>query len=216
MTDAGEQAQERLSQADYARRTGVSKQRVNQLVKDGRIPLDADGLVIVEQADANLAAMLDQRKANRDRQIAMAAAHGLPAVAVAPGELPLEAPEQATDSAPRRPAQTPTNGATDYWEHKARREKIEADRADLAYRRAIGELVDAGEVARERFETAQLVATSLLQIPAKVAPVIAPQDPLRAERLLTEEINRVLNELAGDLDQPAAGEDAERAAARSA
>ncbi len=209
----------RPTQAAYAKSRDLSRQRVNQLVKDGRIPLDEHGRVVVEQADLNLAALLDQRKANRSRQIVLAGA------AHAPGasdeELPLLSRDNhAGESEGRKPAgesrAAPTNAAKDYWEHKSRREQIEGDRAALALSKSLGEVVDAQEVARSRFDTAQKVASALLQIPARIAPVIAPNDPQRAELLMTEEVKRVLNELAGDLDQPVSGSDAERQEARTA
>jgi hypothetical protein len=222
---------DRLTQATYALRIGVSRQRVHQLVKDGRIPTDDEGLVDVAQADANLATMLDQRKANRERQIELAAGPRFaphaeaPAAPVAespdaPLDLPLEMPLAARPTTNEAPDARPmtsggTSAATDYWEQKARRERIEADRADLAYRVSLGKLVDADEVSASRRETAYRVANALTQIPARVAPVIAPQDPMRAERLLTDEINRILNELAGDMER-AAADDAERPDARAA
>lgn len=207
-----------MRQAAYAAARGLSRQRVGQLVKDGRVPLDDDGLVIVDQADVNLAALLDKSKANRARQIALeSTAHA----AGESDELPLDPKEPPGEPAGQkaaggsRPAAS-ANAATDYWEHKARREKIEGDRADLAYRKALGDVVDAAEVARSRFDTAQKVASALLQIPARIAPVIAPNDPQRAEMMMADEFKRVLNELAGDLDQPVSGVDAERQEARAA
>jgi len=235
---------DRLTQATYALRIGVSRQRVHQLVKDGRIPTDDEGLVDVAQADANLATMLDQRKANRERQIELAAGprfmqHAAPPAtrpaeapnaetpaavqveaAASPADLLLEMPLAARSTTNEAPDARPmtsggTSAATDYWEQKARRERIEADRADLAYRVSLGKVVDADEVSASRRETAYRVANALTQIPARVAPVIAPQDPMRAERLLTDEINRILNELAGDMER-AAADDAERPDARAA
>lgn len=266
----------RMSQAAYGRARELSRQRVGQLVKDGRVPLDEDGLVMVEQADANLAAMLDRRKANRSRQIALAAQAGVvypapvcsaqastPGIENAPAASLLGAVGQGGDALPAGSAVSPSaqrqagpqgqavpagssgslldpetgrpfagsgeaadrpddkpqaaaNEANSYWAQKTRREKIEADRADLSYRKSLGELVDADEVARSRFNTAQQVANALLQIPARIAPVVAPSDPQRAERLMTEEIKRVINELAGDLDQPVSAGDAERQEARAA
>lgn len=206
-------ASSRMSQAAYGRARDLSRQRVGQLVKDGRVPLDDDGQVIVDQADLNLASMLDQRKANRDRQVASAQAP-----VGSTDALPLEedgARRETAAKADDKP-KAASNDAANYWEQKARREKIEADRAELAYRKSIGELVDVNEVARSRFETAQKVATAMLQIWARIAPVVAPNDPQRCELLGVEETKRVLHELARDLDQPVAGDDAERPEARAA
>lgn len=174
----------KVSQAEYARIRGLSRQRINILVKDGRVPLDADGMVDVEAADLNMATLLDRSKANRDRQVAQGE------------ELPL------APAAPVPPPATPErdNSAADYWNHKARREETEADLAELRLQEKLGMLISADEVRRSRRETAYQIANALLQIPARVAPVIAPQDPQRAEKLLAEEITRVLNGLAGDLE----------------
>jgi hypothetical protein len=207
-----EPAANRMSQAAYGRARDLSRQRVGQLVKDGRVPLDQDGLVIVDQADSNLATMLDQRKANRERQVAAVEAPAGRTGALALDEEPARREPAKSDDKPRAEA----NEASSYWKEKARRERIEADRADLALRKQIGELVLASDVESSRFNTAQKVANAMLQIPARIAPVVAPNDPQRAELLMTEEIKKVIHELAGDLDQPVAGDDAERPEARAA
>lgn len=163
---------DRVTQSEYARMRGISRQRVNTLRKAGRLSLDADGLVVVSATDRALGRSLDRSRGNRD----------------APGaQVPEQAKhEQASD--------------TGYWGFKAQREAAEAELAGLKLRKTRGELVDAAEVARSRRETAATVASALLQIPGRLAPVIAPGDPQVAEKALRDEIERVLGELADDLE----------------
>lgn len=207
----------RMSQAGYGKARDLSRQRVGQLVKDGRVPLDEDGQVMVEQADINLATMLDQRRANRARQVAIAGAGQVTTLRSAQAdellleERPADSPPAEADK-PSEKTKAP-NAATDYWEQKARRERIEADRAELAYRKSVQDAVSADDVERGEHERGQKLANSLLQIPARIAPVVSPHDPQRAELLMTEEIKKAINGLAGELDQLAAGDDAERPAA---
>jgi hypothetical protein len=167
---------------------GWSRQRVGHFKEDGRLVLNAEGLVDVAASDAKLAATLDRSRAHRDRQLTA------PLVTAPTAQLPLAEPARQ-----QKPSAS-SEDVEDYWEHKARREKIEADRAELAYQKALGQVVDADEVRRSRRETAHRVANALQLLPAKLAPVVAPQDPLRAQQALADEMERVLLELAGDLD----------------
>lgn len=44
-----------VSQSEYARRRGVSRQRIHQLIREGRIPLVENGRIDALAADAALA-----------------------------------------------------------------------------------------------------------------------------------------------------------------
>ena len=44
----------RMRQAEYARYRGCSRQHINRLVKDDKIPVNNDGLILVSEADAIL------------------------------------------------------------------------------------------------------------------------------------------------------------------
>ena len=217
---------ERVTQAEYARRRGVSAARISQLVKDGRIARGDDGLVDVEATDANLDATLDQSKAHRDRQVAAAssAASNAAAGRGPTDELELDTPppraqhaggageEARAPAGARAEAPRGDNAAADYWEHKAKREAAGAQLEELKLQERLGNLVDAEEVRRSRRETAQKIATALLQMPAQLAPVIAPGDPQACERLMLERIKKVLHELAADLETAPAGPEEARAA----
>jgi len=46
-----------LTQADYARRVGLPRQRIHTLAREGRLALDGAGRVLVQRSDTMLAAM---------------------------------------------------------------------------------------------------------------------------------------------------------------
>jgi hypothetical protein len=166
-----------LSAKEYAKHRQVSAARIYQLVKSGRIRIK-DRLINVEEADASLDAKLDQSRAHRKRQLAMAAKN---------------ASRTAQDD-----SGTAEANAVGYWESKAKRERYEAAIAKLKYLEKLGSLVDLAEYSRSRFDTASRTATAFLQIPARMASM--PSDPVKARKWLTDEITRVLLELADDLE----------------
>jgi hypothetical protein len=201
---------EKVRQSGYAKRHGLSRQRVHQLKQDGRVVIDEEGLVDVEASDRNLATMIDHRKANMARQMDMVAT----ASGAVTTELPLEtdptdeAPSVQTSGSPARAV----NAAADYWTHKALREASEAALSELKLQERLGNLVELREVARATREIYARMANKLLQHPAQLAPVIVSlQDQDKVEVLLLERVQTVLNELASELDQLAAAATAERA-----
>lgn len=187
-------APNKMTQAAYAKARELSRQRVNQLVKDGRIPLDQDGLVVVDQADSHLATMLDQRKANRHRQIASDKSSTIETET----PLPLHEYSQQHKTEGRiADGQRPEGSNTvNYWEHKARRERYEADRTELDHLERIGQLVSVADVREANFRRYRTLRDKLLNIPDRVATILAAErDPSRVHQQLTTEIKRVLSEL---------------------
>lgn len=94
---------------------------------------------------------------------------------------------------------------TGYWESKARREKAEAQLAEMKAMQAAGVLTSAIGVSREARETGRALRNALLAFPDRLAPVLDPASPSRAHKLLTEELQKVIRELSGRLDERAAG-----------
>jgi hypothetical protein len=182
-------AAERVSQAEYARRRMVSRQRINDLRKDGRVVVGDDGLVDVAASDRNLVELLDRSRANRERQGAE-----LP-LAIPP--VPVTAPASATAPAPdERKARA--DGAEDlsYWAAKGRREAAEAELAEIKLAERRGALVPVEQIRRAVREAFVELGAQLQSIPAMVAPVIAPQDPQGAERVLQEHLAKVTDAIA--------------------
>jgi phage terminase Nu1 subunit (DNA packaging protein) len=96
--------------------------------------------------------------------------------------------------APEEGAEVP-----DYSESRARREAAEADKAEMAVAVMRGELIEKAEVRAEFAKQAGAVRDGLLNIPARLAPVLAAETSLAAvQTLLDTEIRAVLAQFVGE------------------
>jgi hypothetical protein len=190
-----------ITKAQFARERDVHPSRVSQWLRDGRIAETTDGKIDADEAHARLNAHLDQTKGmRRDGNITSSGpsiGQQVPNAAGPSGELPLRAEaagEKPDDSGSR----------DDYWESKARREKAEAQLAEMKALAAAGALVPSAGVRKEAAETARRMRNALLAIADRLAPVLDPASPARAHKLLTSELQKVLRELSGGLEERAA------------
>lgn len=106
-------------------------------------------------------------------------------------------PEAAVETKPApAPAPQPDTG---YSFDRARREKYEADLAEIKLREQQGDLVRCAEVRSVMAAKLGEVRTNLMQIPARLAPLLAPEtDQGKVHALLDSELRTVLNRLTGD------------------
>lgn len=104
------------------------------------------------------------------------------------------------------PKPAPKDDPHGYLESRSKREHYLAKQAELEYLKDIGELVSAREVREVAFRRYRTLRDKLLNIPERVASVIAAErDPARCHKILTDEIKRVLNELAAAVRTEADG-----------
>lgn len=122
-----------ISQADFARLAGVSKQMVSKYKRDGRLEI-VGGLVDAAASLARLEGVLDEEK----RRAALKKLTAAPA--------PIVQPAPAKDDLEARIAALTAKVAdrTD----KQRRERVEADKAELEFLTLTGRLIDAAEVRK--------------------------------------------------------------------
>jgi len=159
-----------VSQAEYARLRGVSRQAVHKDIRSGKIPT-VDGKIDPVAADMALALAADPAKIH-------ASAHGMP--------------ETAQRMIPAE------DGAVvlSYWEAKAKKESYQAEIARLDCERRRGELVEAGQVKKDAFRFGRQVRDRLEGIPARISAMVAAEgDPLRVQQLLSAEIVAALQGL---------------------
>lgn len=117
---------ELITQSEYARRRGVAKSAVARAVAEGRIRL-IEGKVDPEVADIQWA------KNTRAR-----------------ADAGKQSTRGKTVDPPQRPVD-PEGQGIDYADHRARRERAEADKAELEARRMAGQLVEKDAVERGAF-----------------------------------------------------------------
>ena len=163
-----------VSQAEYARLRGVSRQYVGQMVAKSVIRLTGRK-VDTDQADTALAAVREPVRPER-RGEAPAAAPDVPALPRSGGDLPTLLLKT--------------------------RIKSEVERAKLLEIKAkveTGKYVDADDVKVAAFNKARVVRDALLNIPERLAAVLAAEsDKQRVHGMMTTEIRAALEELSGD------------------
>lgn len=151
-----------ISQAEWARKHGFSRQYANQLVKEGALKA-VEGKIDEEQADMALAAIRDLSKTEK------------------------------------RSSQESTELSTLLLKTRI---KNEMERGKLLEARAkveIGELIAVDEVKQAAFNKARIVRDNLLNIPDRVANLLASvDDASKIHELLSQEIRNSLEGLSRD------------------
>jgi len=158
-----------MSLRAYAKHRGVSLAAVQKAIHSGRITPTADGLIDSDRADAewNAKTRPGQRRA---RPVA---------------------------STTREPAEAPAAGL-DYFRARAIRESYLARLAKLEFEERIAKVVDRDEVQVAGFTRGRVVRDNMLNIPDRVAATLAAEsDEGRVHRILSDEILRALDVLAG-------------------
>lgn len=163
---------DRATQAEFARLTGSSRQAIHDLVRRGIVSVGADGLIDVASA----------------RQAILASVHPSGKTARAMSET---APDQ-TDGAP----DDQPNAATSYHVAKTLRESAEAQIAALKLAEMRGNLIRVEAVRSALGSAIATTREALLQLPARLAPVLAPEsDATKVHDLMHEELQQVLGHL---------------------
>ena len=179
MASAQSIATQRATQAELARLFGVSRQAINDLIRRNVLNLGQDGKLDVELARHAIA--------NRVRPSAKTAA-------ATPIVVPPETPPAATTAASAN--DEPPSTVTSYHVAKTLRETAEARIAQLKLAELRGELVRVSAVRSAYATRAAALRESILQIPARLAAVLAAEtDHARCHDLLQAELHQVLAQL---------------------
>ncbi len=161
-----------LSLRGYARHRGVSLTAVQKAIHSGRITPNADGLIDSDRADAEWKAKTrpGQRR----------------------GKQPLPEPRES-----ERPESTVVGGL-DYFRARAVRESYLARLAKIEFEEKTAKLISRDEVQVAAFTKARTVRDNLLNIPDRLAATLAAEpDTDKVHQILTGEIRKALDELAG-------------------
>lgn len=162
-----------MTQAEYARHRGVSPPAVHAAIKRGRITL-VDGKIDSAQADIEW----DKNTDHGRRENAFGNANR----------------QRAEESAIIRQAESGEPTALDYMSWKARRERAEALRAELAHEQDAGNLYEKAASDRAAKTMARLLRDHLLAVPSRLAPeLVAMTEVTAIERRLTAEMRVALN-----------------------
>ena len=184
-----------LTKTEFAKERKVSRARVYQYIDDGRVLVLVDGRIDADDAHARLDASLDQTKGVRA---------GGNVTSIAPtstqGQIALPAPEKPDEPA----AKAPKDAALVDWQSRARKDRADAQLAEMKVLKEAGALVSAAGVRKVAAETARQLRNMMLAIPDRISSVLDSGNPARAHKLMTDEIQKVLREFSTELEQRAA------------
>jgi hypothetical protein len=162
-----------MTQADYARHRGVSRQAISKAVAAGKIPVKDGGLI--DPAEADFA-----RGETRER------------INLGEGQMRPAAPEVPDD----RPSST-----AKLTEYKAYDAGYRAKLTQLELQKQIGKLCDKAEVDRHTFDVQRRLRDRMLSVGGNCAERLAVlDDPAVIQALIDDEIRKQLAGLADELD----------------
>ena len=163
-----------LSLRAYAKHRGVSLAAVQKAIRSGRIATTAEGKLDSERADAEWSAKT--RPGQRHTR---------------------QAPPPAAAREPER-AEAPVAGVFDYSRARAVRENYLARLAKIEFEEKTAKLISRDEVQVAAFNKARTARDNLLNIPDRLAATVAAEsDAGTVHQILTAEIRKALDELAG-------------------
>lgn len=168
---------QRLTVSEYARRRGCDEKAVRKAIDEGRIiAFEADGRRWIDPDVADI----QWAKNTRARVNSRAAA-----------EQPAAGGSGTAAAAPAQPS--PTAGDDSYQMVRIRRERAEAERAELDLAERRGELRRVGEIRGPIASALSSLREGLLQLPKRLAPqLVAEQDQALIERTLDAAIREQL------------------------
>lgn len=168
-----------VSKVDYARHRGCAPSAVTRAIKEGRISVLPDGSINPRIADVEWA---ENSRARADSQRHPPAT---PPAAAAAAATPPAAAQPAPADAPGAPPPPPAEGG--YADHRARREKAEAEEAELRVARLAGRLLDKSAVEPAVFDVVRAMRDRVMNVPARAAPEVIGLVEVRQVQLLLEE-----------------------------
>lgn len=160
----------------YARHRGVSHVAVLKAVKSGRIAKESDGTIDPDKADAAWSgntSPAQQRKPAKEN--------------IGKIERPIDPP--ASPNA--------VNNGPSYAQSRAIKEAYLARLAKLEYEEKSGALVRTDSVKLAWFNLLRVLRDRALNLPDRLAPLLAAEtDPKRVRDLLEAELRQILNDVA--------------------
>ena len=205
-----------LGRNQYAAHQQVSPAAVTKAIRSGRITAAVifgkggrvEG-IRWRQADELWRRNTDVGEAAKSRKTAGPELQTSAPAAAAPARDPqvIDLPPELRDEAPTGNA----HSLASYLVSRARKQDTEARHAELDYMKAVGLLVPAEDVKREIFKSVRALRDSLLNIPDRMAPLLAAElDATRLHAVLTSEIKQVLQTLSDKFADASNDEPVER------
>ena len=168
---------------------GVSRQRLETLIKQGRITETPKGIEL-EKAKRDYEATIDPAKKAAWEARRKAAQGGRPKGSQTPRAA---GPRLAVDNT-AGDGETPDLFGGNFNAARARREYWTAQKAELEYKQRAGELIPRDEVRAKEFAVARKLRDRILAWPARLANWVPPE----AMKIITDECDTLVRELQED------------------
>ena len=163
-----------LSLRAYAKHRGVSLAAVQKAIRSGRIETTPTGMIDSDRADAEWTAK------------------------TRPGQRRAKAAPPAAVVRELERAEAPIGGGLDYFRARAVRENYLARLAKIEFEEKTAKLISRDEVQVAAFTKGRTARDNLLNIPDRLAATLAAEsDADKVHLILTGEIRKALDELAG-------------------
>ncbi|MBF0590239.1 MAG: hypothetical protein HQL53_14050 [Magnetococcales bacterium] len=184
-----------ISQSEWARKKGFSRQYVSKLVKKGVVRL-INGKIDPAEADTALEAVREPARLPQRKSVAV--------VTSAPASSPVPAPRSVTGqsrsvlaSGSDLPSGSPGDLPTMLLKARIKSEVKKASLLEIKERVEAGKYVDVDSVKVASFNRARITRNQLLKLPSRVAALVAAEsDVNKVSEILTQEIQVVLESLA--------------------
>jgi hypothetical protein len=172
---------EGLSITAYARHRGVSHVAVLKAIKAGRIEKEPDGTINPAKADAAWERNTNQAQKRKPTKSNEPSRH-----------------EHAPEPQAEAPVGPPiVNSGPSFAQSRAIKEAYNARLAKLAYEEKSGALVRTDSIKVAWFNTLRVLRDRALNLPDRLAPLLAAEtDPKVVRDLLEEELRTILNDAA--------------------
>lgn len=165
-----------LSITAYARHRGVSHVAVLKAIKAGRIEKEADGTIDPSKADAAWERNTNQAQKRKAKK-------------------PSDPPRPDDGEAPVGPPII--NSGPNFAQSRAIKEAYNARLAKLSYEEKSGALVRTDSVKVAWFNTLRVLRDRTLNLPDRLAPILAAEtDPKTVRDMLEDELRTILNDAA--------------------
>ena len=169
--------------SEYARYRGVSAKYISECIDLGRVAVALVGtkrLVDVAKSDK----ILETATLGRKNKL-----------------FGKKAPEQTpTSSSNSEESTVPTGGgAPNYTQARAMHEALKANLANLELQKKSGRYIDAERVRSDYTNLCRMIRNGVLALPDRLAPVITTLTVEEAHILITEECNKILENLANGI-----------------
>ncbi len=169
---------ELISQSEYARRRDVSRQYINKLVQQGKIPTDDKKRIDPDIADTVLEQDADPARRLNETEYESE---------------PLPADDENAGG-------VSTNGHTSFAKFRSAREAYQAKLAQLDYEERAGQLLKKADVERETYDAARLLRDRFLSLPQELAgALVSMSDEKEIKKFLRAKIRDTLMEVAEDV-----------------